>query len=37
MSTPATGQHIADKGAPMVCDWYSNAMRGVRPRRLPPE
>jgi hypothetical protein len=36
---PTITQHIPDKGAPMVryYGWYSNKMRGVRQRRLPPE
>jgi hypothetical protein len=35
----AITQHIPDKGAQMVryCGWYSNKMRGVRHRGLPPE
>ncbi len=35
----AITQHIPDKGAQMVryYDWYSNKMRGVRHRGLPPE
>ena len=35
----AITQHISDKGAQMVryYGWYSNKMRGVRQRRLPPE
>ena len=35
----AITQHIPDKGAQMVryYGWYSNKMRGVRQRRLPPQ
>ena len=35
----AITQHIPDKGAQMVryYGWYSNKMRGVRHRGLPPE
>ena len=35
----AITQHIPDKGAQMVryYGWYSNKMRGVRQRGLPPE
>ena len=35
----AITQHIPDKGAQMVryYGWYSNKMRGVRQRWLPPE
>jgi len=34
----AITQHIPDKGSQMVCyyGWYSNKMRGVRQRGLPP-